>query len=165
MTNSAAEGSDTQVSVPVCTAVAVSGFTMMTFTAAVKALPTLVESRNSAVEISVALETRTMNQKASRSWRNRAAIPRICNPHQTPAGVTVPEESGFQVLSGRPGYINFLDALGAWQLVRELRAANERLRQSVDKTRQELEALATEYVIPWLRERSGLRRYLSMKVR
>jgi AICAR transformylase/IMP cyclohydrolase PurH len=46
-----------------------------------------------------------------------------CNPHQTPAGVTVPEESGFQVLSGRPGYINFLDALGAWQLVRELKAA------------------------------------------
>ena len=46
-----------------------------------------------------------------------------CNPHQTPAGVTVPEESGFQVLSGRPGYINILDALGAWQLVRELKAA------------------------------------------
>ena len=46
-----------------------------------------------------------------------------CNPHQTPASVTVPEESGFRVLSGRPGYINFLDALGAWQLVRELRAA------------------------------------------
>ena len=46
-----------------------------------------------------------------------------CNPHQTPAGVTVPGEAGFQVLSGRPGYINFLDALGAWQLVRELRAA------------------------------------------
>jgi phosphoribosylaminoimidazolecarboxamide formyltransferase/IMP cyclohydrolase len=46
-----------------------------------------------------------------------------CNPHQTPAGVTVPEEAGFEVLSGRPGYINFLDALGSWQLVRELRAA------------------------------------------
>jgi phosphoribosylaminoimidazolecarboxamide formyltransferase / IMP cyclohydrolase len=46
-----------------------------------------------------------------------------CNPHQTPAGVSVPEEAGFQVLSGRPGYINFLDALGSWQLVRELRAA------------------------------------------
>src|SRR5512146_750659 len=46
-----------------------------------------------------------------------------CNPHQTPAGVTVPEESGFTVLSGRPGYINFLDALGAWQLVRELKTA------------------------------------------
>jgi AICAR transformylase/IMP cyclohydrolase PurH len=46
-----------------------------------------------------------------------------CNPHQTPAGVSVPEEAGFKVLSGRPGYINFLDALGAWQLVRELKAA------------------------------------------
>ena len=46
-----------------------------------------------------------------------------CNPHQTPAGVTVPEEAGLEVLSGRPGYINFLDALGAWQLVRELEAA------------------------------------------
>jgi len=46
-----------------------------------------------------------------------------CNPHQTPAGVTVPDEAGFAVLSGRPGYINFLDALGAWQLVRELKAA------------------------------------------
>ena len=46
-----------------------------------------------------------------------------CNPHQTPAGVSVPEEAGFKVLSGRPGYINFLDALGAWQLVRELKTA------------------------------------------
>ncbi len=46
-----------------------------------------------------------------------------CNPHQTPAGVTVPDEAGFRVLSGRPGYINFLDALGSWQLVRELKAA------------------------------------------
>jgi phosphoribosylaminoimidazolecarboxamide formyltransferase / IMP cyclohydrolase len=46
-----------------------------------------------------------------------------CNPHQTPAGVTVPGDAGFQVLSGRPGYINFLDALGSWQLVRELKAA------------------------------------------
>jgi len=46
-----------------------------------------------------------------------------CNPHQMPAGVSFPEEAGFKVLSGRPGYINFLDALGAWQLVRELKAA------------------------------------------
>jgi phosphoribosylaminoimidazolecarboxamide formyltransferase / IMP cyclohydrolase len=46
-----------------------------------------------------------------------------CNPHQVPASVSVPEGSGFQVLSGRPSYINLLDALGAWQLVRELKAA------------------------------------------
>jgi AICAR transformylase/IMP cyclohydrolase PurH len=46
-----------------------------------------------------------------------------CNPHQAPAGVRIPEGSGFEVLSGRPSYINILDALGAWQLVRELKVA------------------------------------------
>jgi AICAR transformylase/IMP cyclohydrolase PurH len=46
-----------------------------------------------------------------------------CNPHQVPAGVKVPERSGFHVLSGRPSYINILDALGAWQLARELKIA------------------------------------------
>ncbi len=46
------------------------------------------------------------------------------NPHQTPARVYV--KSGnlpLTVLNGAPGYINLLDALNAWQLVRELRAA------------------------------------------
>lgn len=47
-----------------------------------------------------------------------------CNPHQKPARVyskqgTLP----FQVLSGAPGYINLLDALNSWQLVRELRSS------------------------------------------
>ena len=46
-----------------------------------------------------------------------------CNPHQAPANVSVPAGSGFQVLSGTPSYINLLDALGAWQLVHELKAA------------------------------------------
>ncbi len=46
-----------------------------------------------------------------------------CNPHQSPAGLSVPAGSGFRVLSGRPSYINILDALGAWQLVRELKVA------------------------------------------
>ena len=46
------------------------------------------------------------------------------NPHQTPAralagGGSLP----FTVLNGAPGYINLLDALNSWQLVRELRAA------------------------------------------
>jgi phosphoribosylaminoimidazolecarboxamide formyltransferase/IMP cyclohydrolase len=47
-----------------------------------------------------------------------------CNPHQAPARVLV--RSGalpFRVLNGAPGYINLLDALNAWQLVRELRRA------------------------------------------
>ena len=45
-----------------------------------------------------------------------------CNPNQKPAKVFV--ESGelpFEVLNGKPGYINLLDALNGWQLVRELR--------------------------------------------
>lgn len=46
-----------------------------------------------------------------------------CNPHQVPAGLAVPENSGFQILNGTPSYINILDALGAWQLARELRIA------------------------------------------
>lgn len=46
-----------------------------------------------------------------------------CNPHQKPAHLILPDPSPLQVLNGTPGYINLLDALGAWQLVRELRSA------------------------------------------
>jgi len=47
-----------------------------------------------------------------------------CNPNQQPASVSIEgRELPFEVLSGRPGYINLLDALNAWQLVRELKAA------------------------------------------
>ena len=43
-----------------------------------------------------------------------------CNPHQTPAHLRMPEDAApLSVLNGRPGYINMLDALGAWQLVHE----------------------------------------------
>jgi phosphoribosylaminoimidazolecarboxamide formyltransferase/IMP cyclohydrolase len=47
-----------------------------------------------------------------------------CNPNQKPARIYV--ENGklpVRVLNGRPGYINFLDALNGWQLVRELKQA------------------------------------------
>jgi phosphoribosylaminoimidazolecarboxamide formyltransferase / IMP cyclohydrolase len=44
------------------------------------------------------------------------------NPHQKPARVYVEQgQLPFEVLSGSPGYINLLDALNAWQLVRELK--------------------------------------------
>ncbi len=47
-----------------------------------------------------------------------------CNPNQKPSRIFVKKGSlPVEVLSGRPGYINFLDALNAWQLVRELREA------------------------------------------
>ena len=47
-----------------------------------------------------------------------------CNPNQAPARIYTTEgELPLTVLNGRPGYINFLDALNGWQLVRELKAA------------------------------------------
>jgi phosphoribosylaminoimidazolecarboxamide formyltransferase/IMP cyclohydrolase len=47
-----------------------------------------------------------------------------CNPHQAPARVYARDHAlPLRVLSGAPGYINLLDALNAWQLVRELRSA------------------------------------------
>ncbi len=47
-----------------------------------------------------------------------------CNPNQTPSRIFVEEgELPITVLNGRPGYINLLDALNSWQLVRELKAA------------------------------------------
>ena len=48
-----------------------------------------------------------------------------CNPNQKPARLTMPNggELPFAVLNGRPGYINFLDALNGWQLVCELKTA------------------------------------------
>ncbi|HIG46680.1 MAG TPA: phosphoribosylaminoimidazolecarboxamide formyltransferase [candidate division Zixibacteria bacterium] len=45
------------------------------------------------------------------------------NPHQHPARLVLPDPSPLKVLNGQPGYINLLDALGAFQLARELKAA------------------------------------------
>ena len=46
-----------------------------------------------------------------------------CNPNQRPARIYRRDggELPVRVLNGRPGYINFLDALNSWQLVRELK--------------------------------------------
>lgn len=47
-----------------------------------------------------------------------------CNPNQKPAKIFMQQgELPVTVLCGRPGYINFLDALNAWQLVKELKEA------------------------------------------
>lgn len=61
----------------------------------------------------------------TRSYTPRLTLKYGCNPHQVPAGVyALPgRELPFRVLNGAPGYINLLDALNAWQLVRELREA------------------------------------------
>lgn len=50
-----------------------------------------------------------------------------CNPHQSFARIVIEKDpSPLQVLNGKPGYINLLDAMGAWQLARELREATGR---------------------------------------
>ena len=48
-----------------------------------------------------------------------------CNPNQKPSRIYMDDDRDLpiEVLSGRPGYINFLDAFNGWQLVRELKAA------------------------------------------
>ena len=48
-----------------------------------------------------------------------------CNPNQKPAKIDMADGSDLPItiLNGRPGYINFLDALNSWQLVRELKQA------------------------------------------
>ena len=92
------------------------------------------------------------------------------NPHQTPARVFMSEGTlPFNVLQGAPGYINLLDAMNAWQLVRELKQAtglaaaasfkhvspagaavavplSEALRQSYAIGSPDLSPLATAYV-------------------
>ncbi len=48
-----------------------------------------------------------------------------CNPNQKPSRIFMKDGSDLpvKVLNGKPGYINFLDALNSWQLVRELKEA------------------------------------------
>ncbi len=48
-----------------------------------------------------------------------------CNPNQKPSKIFMADgsELPIEILCGRPGYINFLDAFNSWQLVKELKAA------------------------------------------
>eukprot|EP00920_Eleutheroschizon_duboscqi_P020662 GHVT01048815.1.p1 GENE.GHVT01048815.1~~GHVT01048815.1.p1 ORF type:complete len:647 (-),score=155.90 GHVT01048815.1:329-2269(-) len=66
-----------------------------------------------------------MPQVLPRVYRPQVALKYGTNPHQIPAALCSLGGRGlpFEILSGRPGYINFLDAALAWQLVTELHAA------------------------------------------
>ena len=47
-----------------------------------------------------------------------------CNPNQKPSKIYMKDgELPIEVLNGKPGYINFLDAFNGWQLVKELKKA------------------------------------------
>jgi AICAR transformylase/IMP cyclohydrolase PurH len=56
---------------------------------------------------------------------NELALKYGCNPNQKPSRIFMNsgEKLPIEVLNGRPGYINFLDALNGWQLVNELKLA------------------------------------------
>ncbi len=56
---------------------------------------------------------------------NEFALKYGCNPNQKPSRIYMADGSDLPltILNGRPGYINFLDALNAWQLVKELKEA------------------------------------------
>ncbi|MDC7220817.1 MAG: phosphoribosylaminoimidazolecarboxamide formyltransferase [Spirochaetales bacterium] len=49
-----------------------------------------------------------------------------CNPHQSEASLSTKGDLPVTVLNGSPGYINFLDALNSWPLVKELKEASGR---------------------------------------
>ncbi len=56
---------------------------------------------------------------------NELALKYGCNPNQKPSRIYMQDgtELPVEVLNGKPGYINFLDAFNSWQLVKELKAA------------------------------------------
>lgn len=72
-----------------------------------------------------ALSSSSVVAVTTRCYEPAVALKYGCNPHQKPAAILKPLNSKlpFAVISGTPGYINLLDALNAWQLVRELREA------------------------------------------
>ena len=58
-----------------------------------------------------------------------------CNPNQKPSKIYMKngKDLPIQVLNGRPGYINFLDAFNGWQLVSELKKATGRTTKNFKK--------------------------------
>ena len=48
-----------------------------------------------------------------------------CNPNQKPSRIFMRDgkDLPIQILNGKPGYINFMDAFNSWQLVQELKAS------------------------------------------
>ena len=56
---------------------------------------------------------------------NELALKYGCNPNQKPSRIYMSDGTNLpiEVVNGRPGYINLLDALNSWQLVSELRRA------------------------------------------
>jgi len=65
------------------------------------------------------------NESVTRVYEPQLKLKYGINPHQSPSSIFKMKDSQlpFKVLNGTPGYINFLDAFNAWQLVKELKEA------------------------------------------
>ena len=79
---------------------------------------------------SICLALSGMKQKTQNDFERKIDMNELqlkygCNPNQKPSRIFMEDGSDLpiQVLSGRPGYINFLDAFNGWQLVKELKEA------------------------------------------
>ena len=76
-----------------------------------------------------------------------------CNPNQKPARIYMSNGGNLpiQILNGRPGYINFLDAFNAWQLVKELNGDTDvpgwdaDLLKMLDSTIEEADEIVNDY--------------------
>ncbi len=94
----------------------------------------------------------------TKTYRRAFALKYGCNPHQAPAAIYVEQDASlpFEVLNGTPGYINLLDALNGWQLVRELRQALEKPAAASFKHVSPAGAAVAEPLSPVLREVYGV---------
>ena len=73
----------------------------------------------------VRLFNKNLGDQGEGAEMNELELKYGCNPNQKPSKVFMQDGSDlpFTVLNGKPGYINLLDALNSWQLVKELKAA------------------------------------------
>ena len=82
------------------------------------------------VEIKIEEENRKMSETSVIQWlgdkkETEVELKYGCNPNQKPSRIYMEQGNlPIEVLNGKPGYINFLDALNGWQLVKELKAAS-----------------------------------------
>ncbi|MBF0288449.1 MAG: phosphoribosylaminoimidazolecarboxamide formyltransferase [SAR324 cluster bacterium] len=112
-----------------------------------------------------------MSTSITRFFHHQFDLKYGCNPHQNPAAIYSLQnrELPFEVLNGKPGYINLLDAMNSWQLVQELDKTadlpaaasfkhvspagaavavplDDTLKQVYECSQQELSDLATAYI-------------------
>src|SRR5690606_10388776 len=82
-----------------------------------------VAASRRAGEISLASATALAFRRSCRIDNGMISLKYGLNPHQQNAFIEFPDPSPIKILNGAPGYINMLDALTSWQLVRELKEA------------------------------------------